>query len=121
LDEEFELAVAVRRPDAPPLTVEDLNEDLTEVSSEEGRVFRRERDEVVLYRVEVSGTHCDVKPSRYTLKLRPGANSRTCWFRITAHRPGKRSIFVTAYQEDDALAAQTRLSIEVQVRVAPEG
>ena len=117
VDEEFVLAVAVRRPDAPALTVKDL----TEVSSEEGSVFRHDGDEVVLYRVAVSATGCDVAPSHYVLKLRPRANSRTCWFQITAHRPGKRSIFVTAYQEDDALAAQTRLSIEVQVPIAPGG
>ena len=70
VDEEFELAEAVRRPDAPALTVKDL----TEVSSEDGSVFRREGDEVVRYRVEVSATDCDVEPSHYVLKLRPRAN-----------------------------------------------
>jgi hypothetical protein len=113
----FDLAVAVQTPDAPALTVDDL----TQVSSEGGSVFRHQDDEVVLYRIAVSAVGCEVEPPHYVLKLRPQASSQICWFQITAHRPGKRSIFVTAYQEDEALAAQTRLSIKVQVPITPDG
>jgi hypothetical protein len=111
----FDLAVAVRQPDAPTLAVEDLSQ----VQSQDGTVFRREEDEIVHYRVAVAAAGCDVQPPHYILKLRPRTNSATCWFQLTPHRPGRQSIFVTAYQQDDALAAQTRLSIEVQVPVSP--
>jgi hypothetical protein len=41
-------------------------------------------------------------------------------FQLTAKRTGKRKLLVNAYQvKDKALAAQTRLSIEVAVAVAP--
>ena len=69
--------------------------------------------------VAVTAASCHVQPPHYILKLRPRGNSAPCWFQITPHRPGKQSIVVTAYQQDDALAAQTRLSIEVQVPVSP--
>jgi hypothetical protein len=115
LDLPFDLAVAVRQPDAPILAIEDL----TQVKSQDGTVFRREEEEIVLYRVAVAAAACDVSPSHYILKLRPRSNSAPCWFQLTPHRPGKQSIVVTAYQQDDALAAQTRLSIEVHVPVSP--
>ena len=115
LDLPFDLAVAVRQPGAPTLAVEDL----TQVKSQDGTIFRREEEEIVLYRVAVSAAGCDVQPAHYILKLRPRANSLPCWFQLTPHRPGKQSIVVTAYQQDDALAAQTRLSIEVQVPISP--
>jgi hypothetical protein len=35
-------------------------------------------------------------------------------------KTGKRTLLVNAYQEDGVLAAQTRLSIEVAVAVAPK-
>ncbi len=111
----FDLAVAVRQPDAPTLSIEDL----TQVKSQDGTIFRREEEEIVFYRVAVTAAGCDVQPPHYILKLRPRGNSAPCWFQITPHRPGKQSIVVTAYQQDDALAAQTRLSIEVQVPVSP--
>lgn len=116
-DEPFDLAVAVRQPDAPLLAVEDL----TQVSSEEGAIFRQYGDEVVLYRIEVTAAGCDVAPPDYTLKLRPRQNSRPCFFNVTPHRTGKQFIVVTAYQADEAVAAQTRLKIEVQVPVGPAG
>lgn len=115
LDLPFDLAVAVRQPDAPTLSVDDL----TQVRSQDGTIFRREEEEIVLYRVAVTAVGCDVQPPHYILKLRPRGNSAPCWFQVTPHRPGKQSIVVTAYQQDDALAAQTRLSIEVQVPVSP--
>ncbi|MFX0088119.1 MAG: hypothetical protein ACFFAU_20870 [Candidatus Hodarchaeota archaeon] len=72
LEVPFDLAVAVRQPDAPPLAVDEL----TQVKSEEGSVFRHEEDEVVLYRIAVTAAGCEVEPTHYVLKLRPRANSR---------------------------------------------
>jgi hypothetical protein len=113
----FYLAVAVRQPNAPPLAVEDL----TQVRSEEGSIFRHEEEQIVAYRITVTAAGCDVEPPYYVLKLRPGTNSRPALFQITPHQEGKQSIVVTAYQEDEALAAQTRLTIEVHVPVTPGG
>jgi hypothetical protein len=113
LNEPFDLAVAVRQPDAPSLSIADL----TEVVSSPGSVFRTEEAEIVKYRIEVTGSECEVEPESYTLKLRPRANSRPCFFSITPRRPGVRSLFVNAYQEDESLAASTRIRIEVRVAV----
>jgi hypothetical protein len=117
LNEPFDLAVAVRQPDAPKLAVEDL----TEVLSGEGSIFRTEEAEIVKYRVEVTGADCEVEPESYTLKLRPRRNSRVCFFMVTPRRLGVRSLFVNAYQEDESLAASTRIRIEVQVAVQGQG
>ena len=115
LDEPFDVAVAVRQPEAPALALESL----TGVTSGEGSIFRSEEDEVVRYRIELTGTGCEVTPSHYVLKLRPRTNSRPCIFQVTVHRPGKRVLLVSAYQEDEALAAQTRVQIEIEVPVEP--
>ena len=113
LGEPFDIAVAVRQTDAPKLTVEDLDA----VASEEGRVFREREDEVVKYRIEVVASGCNVVPSHYVLSLRPRENARPCFFQITSHRSGRRSIVVNAFQEDENLAAATRLHVDVRIPV----
>ena len=113
LDEPFDVAVAVQQPGAPLLALEGL----TEVTSSDGSIFYREEDEVVRYRIELTGAGCEVAPPHYILKLRPLTNSRPCFFQVTAHRPGKRVLLVNAYQEDEALAAQTRVRIEIEVPI----
>lgn len=115
LGEPFDIAVAVRQPDAPTLAFESL----TEVTSGEGSIFRKEEDEVIKYRIDLTALGCEVVPSHYILKLRPRTNSRPCIFQVTAHRPGKRVLLVSAYQEDEALAAQTRVHIEIEVPIEP--
>ena len=52
--------------------------------------------------------------------LSPGENAEPCWFRIVCHRGGTQSFFVNAYQEDEVLAANTRIRIPVKVRVASQ-
>ncbi len=111
VDEPFDLAVAVRQPDAPVLAVDDL----PKVVSEEGSVFRPADETIIRYRIEVTGTDCTVEPSHYVILLRKDDNSPPRYFRVTAHRPGRQTVIVNAYQEDDALAAQTRLRIEVLI------
>jgi hypothetical protein len=113
VDEPFDLAVAVRQRDAPVLTIEDLPRTI----SEEGTIYREQGDEVIQYRIEVIGADCDVQPPHYVILLHPGENAKPRFFQITAHRSGKRTLVVNAYQEDGALAAQTRMRIEVQLPV----
>jgi hypothetical protein len=113
LGEPFDLAVAVRQPHSSPLAIEDL----AKVVSEDGNIFRAKADEVVKYRVEVTGTGCLVEPLHYVFRLRAGENSNPFYFQVTPQRPGKRSLLIAAYQEDDTLAAQTRVALEIQVPV----
>ena len=115
VDEPFYLVIAVRQPDAPTLAIADLDR----VVSAEGSIFRSEEHDVVKYRIEVAGVGFQITPPSYLVELRPGANSRPVAFQVTSSRAGKRSLLVNAYQEDGALAAQTRLTIEVVVAVAP--
>ena len=114
VDEPFDLVIAVRQPGAPALAIADLDQ----VVSGEGSIFRSEEHDVVRYRVEVSGVGFEVTPKSYLIELRPGANSRPVAVQVTSSKTGKRSLLVNAYQEDGALAAQTRLTIEVVVAVA---
>ena len=90
-------------------------DDLPKVVSEEGSVFRPADETIIRYRIEVTGTDCTVEPSHYVILLRKDDNSPPRYFRVTAHRPGRQTVIVNAYQEDDALAAQTRLRIEVLI------
>lgn len=113
----FDLAVAVRNPEAPLLVVEDL----TQVKSQPGHVFFHEDEQTISYKIEVSALDCVVRPESNLLKLRPHTDSEPCWFQIEPSRPGKQSILVTAYQEDSAVAAQSRIIIEVQVPVGASG
>lgn len=113
LDEPFDLAVAVVRPDTPPLSIDDL----PAVSSEEGTVYRPGAEAVIRYRIGVTGVSCDVSPPSYMILLHPGENSKPRYFQVTPHKPGKCTLVVNAYQENDVLAAQTRVRIEVQVPV----
>ena len=112
----FDIAVAVRQPDSPQLAVEDL----PVVVSESGAVFRSEAAEIIQYRIEVSGKDFVVKPESYTLKLRPGVDSRICFFQITPLKSGEKSLLINAYQENDVVAAQTRLQLAVAVKVSSE-
>lgn len=114
--EPFDLVIAVMQPDAPVLSVPDLPQTV----SAEGSVFRAEGEDVVYYRVEVTSPDFDVTPPHYVIGLRPRTNSRPVIFQLTAKRGGRRRLLVNAYQvKDNALAAQTRLSIEVAVEVSP--
>ena len=113
LDEPFDLAVAVRQPESPPLSIEDLEQ----VRSGSGKIFRAEKDEIIRYRIELAGSGFVFVPSYFVLKLRPREDSSPRFFQVTALRPGKRSLVVNAFQEDESLAAQTRIRIEVTVPV----
>jgi hypothetical protein len=115
VNEQFYVVVAVSQPDAPTLRVADLEQ----VVSKEGKIFRAAEEDLVRYRIEVTGGGFQVTPPSYLLKLRPKQNSEPVAFQVAASGPGKRSLLVNAYQEDGALAAQTRLTIEVSIAVSP--
>ena len=115
IDEPFDVVIAVLQPEAPSLSITDLDQ----VASAAGRVFREDDADVVRYRVEVTGAGFTVVPPTFLFKLRTGENSSPIAFQVTASKSGKRSLFVNAYQESGDLAAQTRLAIEVKVAVAP--
>ena len=83
-----------------------------------GSVFREEADSVVSYRIELGGNGFEVEPKQYRVKLRPRQNSLPVAFQVTAKKTGIRTLIVTAYQQDDSVAAQTRLNIEVKVAVS---
>lgn len=116
LNEAFDLAVAVRRPQSPPLAIEDLQK----VASGAGNIFREEEDEIVIYRIEVSSVGCTVEPPCYRVRLRPKQDSPPYFFQMTPSRPGKRTVLVRAYQEsenDETVTANTRVNITVTVPV----
>jgi len=113
VNEPFDVVVAVKQVTSPPLSIADLER----VVSAEGSVFRYEEHDIVQYRIEVTGVNFQITPSSYQLELRPGTDARPVAFQVTATKTGKRSLLVNAYQEDGALAAQTRLIIEVVIAV----
>ena len=115
IDEPFDVVIAVRQPDAPTLAAADLDH----VVSAEGSIFRHDQDEVVKYRIELVGVDFQITPASYQLRLQPTENSRPIAFQVVATRSGRRSLLVNAYQEDGALAAQTRVTIEIAVAIAP--
>ena len=111
----FEIAVRISQPASPP-----LNEtDLTRVTSRSGTVYRADDEEIVRYRVKVSAPDCDVHTNEHVFLLRPGQDSEVVFFQLAAKREGTISIIVTAYQEDDLLAAQTRIRLVATLMARP--
>ena len=103
----FEIAVAIRQPDSALLDAEGL----PKTTSASGRVFRSVSEDIVRYRVTVSAPDCEVHIGEYVFLLRSGSDSEVCFFQLTAKRAGDISILVQAYQEDDVLAAMTRVQL----------
>jgi uncharacterized caspase-like protein len=113
VNEPFDVVIAVRQPDAPLLKVVDLDQ----VVSENGSIFRTQGSEIIKYRIEVIGAGFQITPKSYLLKLSPKTNSQPIAFQVIGKKTGKRSLFVTAYQQDGTLAVQTRINIKVNVAV----
>lgn len=114
--EPFDLAVAVRQPHSPVLSIDELEE----VLSSPGTIYRETKDGVVKYRLEISSLDCHIDKSFHTIQLLPGRDSSPVFFQIVCHRAGVCRIRVDAYQEDDnTLAAQTRIRMEVQIPSVP--
>jgi hypothetical protein len=118
VEEPFIVVVAVKQPGSPPLSELDLDH----VQSAAGAIFRASEDEDVRYRVELSGAGFTIEPKHHVFRLKAGKDSPAIGFQVIATKPGKRSLFVNAYQLgrlEPELAAQTRLTIEVKVAVGP--
>jgi hypothetical protein len=114
--EPFDLAVAVRQPDSPRLSIADLPVG----ESAPGTVFRPPDEEVIRYRIEVQGPpDCVIAPPRIQVLLKRDEDSEPRYFKVTCQREGTVTLFVNAYQEDEALAAQTRVSIAARLRIEP--
>jgi hypothetical protein len=115
VEEPFDLVVQVKRPDSPKLSIADLDQ----VVSAEGSVFRSEDSELVRYRIEVSGAGFQAAPPHFVIQLRPKSDSFPVAFQVTATKTGRRSLLVNAFQDNGALAAQTRVTVEAMVAVKP--
>ena len=113
VEESFDVVVQVKQPSSPTLNIADLDQ----VVSASGSVFRAEESNVVRYRIEVSGDGFRVVPSHYLLKLRAKQDSQAVTFQVTSTKAGKRSLIVNAFQDDGAVAAQTRLTIEASIAI----
>lgn len=115
VDEPFDMAVAIRQPASPALTVDDL----PKLTSALGEVYRSEGQDLIRYRVEVEVDDCEVKPARYDFLLAKGRDSIVQYFQLTPKRAGSLSIVVNAYQAESAvLAATTRVRLKAAVAVA---
>lgn len=115
VDEPFDMAVAIRQPASPALTVDDLPKLTTAL----GEIYRSAGQDLIKYRVEVEVDDCEVKPAHYDFLLAQGRDSIVQYFQLTPKRSGNLSIIVNAYQADSAvLAATTRVRLKAGVAVA---
>jgi hypothetical protein len=115
VDEPFDMAVAIRQPASPALSIDDL----PKLTSTPGEVYRSAGQDLIKYRVEVEVDDCAVKPARYDFLLAKGRDSIVQYFQLTPKRAGNLSIVVNAYQADSAvLAATTRVRLKAGVAVA---
>jgi hypothetical protein len=111
----FDLAVAIRQPNSPVPAFDDLSRHF----SAEGTTFRADPEEVVRYRVAVSASNCEIYGrSEYVFLLKPCRDSEVVFFQLSAKKPGRLSILVQAYQDDDNLAAMTRVQLIAQIEAA---
>jgi hypothetical protein len=111
----FDLAVAIRQPNSPVLTLEDL----PKVRSAQGIVFRGADQELVKYRVEVNAPDCEIDKKAVQFLLERGKDSQVQYFQLTPQKAGAISVVVDAFQEDDLLAASTRTKVEAVVEATP--
>jgi len=117
VNEPFDMAVAIRQPASPTLSVDDL----PKLTSAMGEVYRAADQDLIKYRVEVEADDCDVKPAHYDFLLSKGRDSIIQYFQLTPKRAGNLSIVVNAYQADSAvLAATTRVRLKAGVAVASD-
>jgi hypothetical protein len=115
LEEAFELRVQIKLPESPPLA--DAGGE--QIASMDGSVFRREESEVVNYKIVPGGDGFTFDPPSLRVKLYPKAESPVLVFEGIARKPGQRKLRVNAYQDEDTLAAQTALLLEIGIAAAP--
>lgn len=107
----FALGVAVRQPDSPPLQIQDL----PQVSSEAGEIFRTADTEIIDYRVEIEAPDFEINKPMLSFRLKKNENSSVKYFMLKAKRAGKLPILVHAYQEQYEVAS-ARLTLEAFIQ-----
>ncbi len=105
----FDLAVAVRRPNSPPLAPGDLTR---RESADFGVVWPAEAAFIRL-RLQIGAPECDIEggDSR-DVRLYAGQDGPTVYFHLTPRRAGPLSLIITVYQEMDWIGS-ARLRTEV--------
>jgi hypothetical protein len=116
IEEPFDLQVQIKLPQSPPIAAAAG----TQVASADGSVFRREESEVINYRIVPSGDGFRFDPASIKLKLYPKTESPVVTFEGVASKTGQRKLRLNAYQDDDTLAAQTALTLEIVIATTPQ-
>ncbi len=112
--EPFDIAVAIRLPTSPLLTLAEMV-----TQSAEGEIYRSA--DVVRYRVEVVATDCEIQPPYITFYLKANTDSPIRYFQATTRRAGRVSLIFNAYQADEHLAASTRVVLTASLVATPTG
>ncbi len=112
--EPFDIAVAIRLPTSPLLTLAEMV-----TQSAEGEIYRSA--DVVRYRVEVVAADCEIQPKYLTFYLKANSDSPIRYFQATTRRAGRVSLIFNAYQADEHLAASTRVVLTASLVATPTG
>lgn len=92
----FDVAVAVRQPTSPILTVDELNQ----VKSGSLQPSWPPDASAIQLRVEINAPDCDIQGAdSYTFQLHHGQNSPVYYFKLVPRSVGKISLIFTVYQE----------------------
>jgi hypothetical protein len=111
----FLLAIAVKQPASPPLSIADL----PDVTSGEGEIFRSPDQPIVQYRVEISAPNFEIPQPSYVFRLEAARDSRPRYFQMKPLCAGTLPVLVNAYQivEEEDLVAQTTLTVRALLAV----
>lgn len=105
----FDLLVAVRRTDSPPLSAP------ADLSLRDSAPFAAVMPAGALFlalRIQVAAPDCDIHGGdTRPVRLLPGQDGPTVYFQLTPRRPGPLSLVITVYQETDWIGS-TRLRTE---------
>lgn len=113
----FDLAVAIRRPDSPPLAPADL----TQRESSDFAVVWPTETTALSMRIQISAPGCDISGGdTRQIRLLAGSDGPAVYFQLTPRQPGPLSLIITVYQETDWIGS-TRLLTEVGGATAPGG
>jgi len=115
VEEPFDVQVQIKLPQSPPIAATSD----TQVVSAAGSVFRREESEVINYKIVPGGDGFRFDPPSYKLRLYPKSESQLVTFEAIASKSGQRKLRLNAYQDDDTLAAQTSLTLEIVIATSP--
>ncbi len=116
VEEPFDLRVQIKLPDSPPLAATGDEQ----IASMDGNVFRREESDVVNYKITPGGDGFTFDPPFLRVKLYPKTESRVLVFEGIARKAGQRKLRVNAYQDEETVAAQTALLLEIVIASAPQ-